>query len=252
MTEPGTPLEKLRRVIEDAPCFHRSETEVDRPFAPTESLLPSDRATALAAGGLTCYGVGEDVLSYIWKTVGDGSRTLETGAGVSTLVFALRRCHHVAITPSEDEIGRIRSYAAERDIPLDRVDFVAEPSDAYLPRSPRSEIDMALIDGKHAFPWPIVDWFFTADRLRRGGVMIIDDVHIPAVAILAEFLRRDPAWERVHDLSGKSLAFKKLRDSIHDVTWHMQPFNIAPAVGPPARSPLLRQIARRLKRLAGS
>jgi hypothetical protein len=102
-----------------------------------------------------------------------------------------------------------------------------------------------LLDGKHAFPWPMVDWFYTAEKLRLGGIMLIDDVAMKSVSILADFMRVDPGWELLRDFSGKTLAFRKTRRSTHDVAWHMQPWTtIAPGSWPN----LMRRINRFLKR----
>lgn len=241
-------MDKLQKIIRERPNFHRSETEIDRAFDPVESLLPYQEATQLASAGLTCYGIEADVLSFIADNVDEGSRTLETGAGCSTLVFALRGCRHIAVTPSQSEIKLMEEYAAQQGISLSNLQLVQEPSESYLPRCTMDGFDLILLDGKHAFPWPMIDWFFTADRLRRGGLMIIDDVRLRSVAILAEFMRIDPSWKLIRDFSGKTLVFRKVRDAIHDVAWHMQPFTVASGNGATVRASLLRRVARRLKR----
>jgi hypothetical protein len=235
-------MNELERLISERPNFHATETEIDRSFEPSESLL-----RRAATPGLTCYGIGSDVLGFIAETVGAGSRTLETGAGCSTLVFAFRRATHVAITPSAAEIGRIRLYARERGIGLDTVDFVAESSDRYLPRCDALKLDLVLLDGKHAFPWPMLDWFYTADRLRRGGVMLIDDVQIRSAGVVSEFMRSDPHWELTRDFSGRTLAFRKTGELVHDVAWHMQPWTVA--LSGAARPTLVRRVARRVRRM---
>jgi predicted O-methyltransferase YrrM len=240
-------MDKLQEIIQACPGFHRSETEIDRPFNLDESLLSREAAAQLASSALTCYGIEPEVLSYIAENVGQASRTLETGAGRSTLVFAIRGAKHIAITPAQSEIELITQYASEQGISMDNVRFVQEPSDRYLPRCEAEQIDLVLLDGKHAFPWPVVDWFFTADRLRQGGVMIIDDVHLRSVAILAEFMKLDPGWQLVRDFSAKTLAFKKLRDFVHDVAWHMQPFTVGQRSENSVRPALFYRIVRRLK-----
>lgn len=241
-------MDKLRQIIEERPDFHRRETEIDRSFDPSESLLPHEDALKLTSGGLTCYGIGPDVLSYIADAVGESSRTLETGAGCSTLVFAVRKSEHIAVTPSQSEITLITQYASEHGISLEKVRFVRESSDRFLPRCEAAGLDLVLLDGKHAFPWPIVDWFYTAERLRPGGVMVIDDAQMRSVAILAEFMRVDPGWQLLRDFAGRTLAFRKVRDSIQDVAWHMQPFVVAPPAGAAPRPNLLRRLARGVRR----
>ncbi|MGE0701926.1 MAG: hypothetical protein AB7O57_22700, partial [Hyphomicrobiaceae bacterium] len=74
------------------------------------------------------------------------------------------------------------------------------------------------------FPFPILDWFYTADRLKRDGLMIIDDVHLKTVRILKDFMDSDPRWDRAAGFDEKSFAYRKLADSVHDVAWHMQPY----------------------------
>jgi hypothetical protein len=43
------------------------------------------------------------------------------------------------------------------------VRFAPEASESYLPRSEELDLYLVLLDGKHAFPWPVIDWIFTAD-----------------------------------------------------------------------------------------
>src|SRR5262249_32313187 len=160
------------------------------------------------------YAINVDVLRFIAEYVGPESRTLETGAGSSTLTFACRRARHIAITPSADEVRRIEAYAAELEIDLATVLFVGQPSEQYLPHCDHADLDLVLLDGKHAFPWPMVDWFYTADKLRRGGLMLLDDIKLRSVGILVEFMHADPRWEFCREFSGKTAMFRKTTDRV--------------------------------------
>lgn len=220
-------MDQLKNILRDRPSFHRRETEVHRTFEADESVLPREAADRLLSTSLTCYGLDAEVLSFIADNLDAASRSLETGAGCSTLVFAIKGASHTAVTPSTSEIELIKEYGRQNDISLEKVRFVREPSERYLPQCDLEGLDLVLLDGKHAFPWPIVDWFFTADKLRNGGVMIVDDVQLRPVRMLVDFMRVDPGWELLHDFSGKTSVFKKIRESIHDVAWHMQPFGVA-------------------------
>lgn len=242
-------MDKLQKILQERPNFHQGETEISRAFDPSESLLPSNVTSKLVANQPVCYGIGQDVLEFIAAAVQAGEKTLETGAGCSTLVFALRGARHIAVTPSGSEIKRISEYAVQEGVPLDQVQFAQESSHEFLPRCQVEGLDLVLLDGKHAFPWPMVDWFFTADRLRKGGLMIIDDAGMRSVAILAEFMRGDPGWDLVRDFGGKTLVFRKTRDSALDVAWHMQPFNIRPTDSSGSRPSLFRRAIWRLKRM---
>jgi Methyltransferase domain len=220
-------MDKLQEIINERPMFHRGETEIDRPFLKGESMLSNNTIEKLEKEALTCYGIGKDVLAFIADNIQKGTKTLETGAGCSTLVFAFCGADHTAVTPSLSEINLITKYAVAHGISMDKVKFIQESSDYFLPRCKEGEFDLILLDGKHAFPWPIVDWFYTADKLKQGGLMIIDDAEMRSVSILVDFMKVDTGWLLVADFSGKTIVFRKRRTSIHDVAWHMQPYTVS-------------------------
>jgi predicted O-methyltransferase YrrM len=213
----------LERLLNERPDFHTHEPElVDRVFDPGESYRHR-RPWPLDA--LRCYGLDTSVLQFIADHVGASSHTLETGAGRSSLVFALRAATHTAITPSADEIERIRAYAAAHGISLVTVTFVAQGSERYLPGRHAAPLDLVLLDGKHAFPWPIIDWFYTADALKVDGLLILDDVAMPSVALLTEFLSLDRGWRLVKRFGRQTVVFQKIRPDVLDVAWHTQRWN---------------------------
>jgi hypothetical protein len=110
-----------------------------------------------------------DLLTFIADNVDDTSRTLETGAGCSTLVFALRGSRHIAVTPSQTEISMISRYAVRNEILLGKIRFVQESSEQYLPQCEVDGLDLVLLDGKHAFPWPMLDGPTRRTSFARGG-----------------------------------------------------------------------------------
>jgi predicted O-methyltransferase YrrM len=238
-------MTKIEELFSNQPVFHAKETEIDRPFEAEESTLSAEATRELASPGLACHTIGPDVLAFIVETVKKGNQTLETGAGCSTLAFALGGASHIAITPSHDEARRILEYGQEHQIDLSAVKFVIESSDRYLPRCESQDLDIVLLDGKHAFPWPMVDWFYTAEKLCLGGIMLIDDLSMRSVAVLADFMRTDPGWELLHDFSAKTLAFRKTRASTHDVAWHMQPWTTMDAGYRPTMIQRIGRFARR-------
>jgi predicted O-methyltransferase YrrM len=153
----------------------------------------------------------------------EGARTLETGCGVSTVLFALWAQEHVSIVPWPREAEACREYFQERGIP-DRVSFEVGPSDDVLPRLNLPPLDLVLIDGGHAFPLPIVDWYYAASRLKEGGVVVLDDLQLPQVRLgLLEFLDADPRWERVAAVE-KWAAYRRLSEGPLREEWRDQAF----------------------------
>ena len=242
----------LQLILTERPSFHKGETEIDRAFDATDSYLSGQALAAVRTSDRTCYTLNSQVLSYLIETIRPSCRTLETGAGGSTLVFGFKQSQHIAITPGLTEIELIKEYAASNHIPLKTVHFVSRSSDQYLPCCDVKDLDIVLLDGKHAFPWPILDWFYTADRLRKNGLMILDDGQLGSVSVLVDFLSMDPRWQLVREFSAKTYVFRKLAETVHDVAWHMQPFCIPSGRRPDNtlfRSAILRRVGSRLKGL---
>ena len=69
-------------------------------------------------------------------------------------------------------------------------------------------IDILFIDGCHAHPFPQLDWYLAAPRVRTGGIVIVDDIQLPGPASLHRFLRGDDHWELVID-AGYWSAFRR-------------------------------------------
>jgi hypothetical protein len=214
----------ISEILQERPAVHRSETEISRQFGAEESSLPSATVADLASGKAKCYGISLEVARFIANHVDASSKSLETGSGLSTLVFAVCQSAHMCVTPSQTEVDGIRAYANRKGISVNRINFVVAASDKYLTTADIGDLDFVFIDGKHAFPWPIIDWFYTVDRLKQGGIVMVDDTDMISGSILIDFMKADPRWNLLADFKGKTVAFKKMVASVHDVAWHMQPY----------------------------
>jgi predicted O-methyltransferase YrrM len=214
----------LEKILAESPTFHCGETETRRTISKQETSLNGSSFENISNNRLACFGIDPEVARFLFDSVSEQSKTLETGSGISTLVFALRKTKHIAVTPNSAEATAIRAYAAKNEISLDCVEFVIEPSDRFLPRCDAKDLDLVLLDGKHAFPWPIVDWFYTADKLKRGGLLVLDDLQMSSVSVLGDFLLEDPRWRLEHSFGRRAVVVRKIADSVHDVAWHMQPY----------------------------
>jgi len=214
----------LEKILAELPAFHRGDTETAQTFSEERSSLRGPIVANILNKVPACYGVDPELARFLFDSVSEQSKTLETGSGISTLAFALRHARHIAVTPSPEEVANIRGYAAANLISLDSVKFVIEPSDRYLPRCEAEDLDLVLIDGKHAFPWPIIDWFFTAEKLKRNGIVVLDDLQMSSVSMLGDFLSEDPRWQLERSFGRRTLVLKKISQSVHDVAWHMQPY----------------------------
>lgn len=167
-----------------------------------------------------------ETLTLVARYVQEGDRTVETGAGASTVVFAAAGARHTAISPIADEHERIRAWCQEHEVPTASLTFVVATSDRVLPALAQEEVlDAAFIDGKHSFPHPVVDWHYLATALRPGGVLLVDDLPIPAVAPAVRHMLADPAWELLELADNRAGVFRKLAEPEPGDDWEAQPYN---------------------------
>lgn len=161
---------------------------------------------------------------FMARTLADGAATLETGLGVSTVLFARWGCRHRCVVGSENEVERLTAYASERSIDMGAVTFEMGHSEDVLPGLALGELDLVLIDGGHGFPTPVIDWFYGCRTLKVGGVAIVDDLQLPAVSdYLARYLQLDPSWDDVAR-EPKWAAFRRLSPAELGGEWITQSF----------------------------
>jgi hypothetical protein len=163
------PYDTVDTMVRDAPVFHE--------------------------GGVTNWNALPETLRAIQTHARPGTRTLETGCGASTVVFAASGSTHTTISPDSREHERVRAYCTEKGIDTSSVTFIDGLSDDILPRMGRGlELDFVFIDGAHSFPFPVVDFHYAARSLTVGGRILLDDVAIPAVAPIYRFMNAEPYW----------------------------------------------------------
>ncbi len=178
-------------------------------------------------GGVTSWRLADDVLDFLDQNVTSESRTLETGEGVSTILFALKGASHVCVSPNEYSVQRIKEFCAANGISTDRLQFTMTPSDIALPTLNGLELDLVLIDGGHGFPIPFLDWHYTAQLLKVGGYMIVDDTQLWTGQVLKDFLITEPEWEVHLDLHPRSVILRKKLNGGPGKEWVGQPYVVS-------------------------
>jgi hypothetical protein len=137
----------LETVIANPPQAHKGDTEVSNEKALRGSSLTGSLRETVDKNLVAYYGIDSKVARFLHRAVAEGERTLETGSGLSTIIFAIRKAYHTVVTPNKGEV-----------------------SETYLPRFTLRDLDLELIDGKHSVPWPFIDWFYTAEKLKVGAM----------------------------------------------------------------------------------
>lgn len=158
---------------------------------------------------------------------GPGTRTLETGCGASTVLFTAFGAEHVCCTAGQAEADRVVDYCRSHGFDTTRLRFEIGYSHRTLPplEAAGLERDLVLIDGSHGFPQPIVDWLYAAGTLVRNGILVIDDINLPAVRLLCRFLDQDPRWEPIGGTE-KWKAFRRHSEGMLSEDWIGQPWYV--------------------------
>jgi predicted O-methyltransferase YrrM len=170
------------------------------------------RTDTLHAAGAADWDISEEVLDVIAREVRPGARTIETGAGRSTIEIARRGALHDCITPSADEIARIIAHCEQWGVELDRVRFHRGYSQDVLPALDTQNVELALIDGGHGFPIPAIDFQYIAPRLATDGLLLIDDVDLWTGAMLVDFLRGEKeTFHHEWTIRGRTAVFRVLK-----------------------------------------
>ncbi len=175
-------------------------------------------------GGNHTFHIALAVAKFLERSLSPGMRTLETGAGLSTILFAMKRCQHICVTPSEDEVARIHEYLKSNGIPSEQLTFVVGKSQDILPTLKLEALDVVLVDGQHAFPVPFIDWYFTQRWLRVGGTLVVDDTQLWTGRVLRDFLLEESEWELLQDFFGRAACFRKVKETADPRWWGMQSY----------------------------
>jgi len=159
------------------------------------------------------------------------SRTLETGCGKSTILFSNISETHLVFSFDDRELGCNSSVLLYENHPLtkdDRISLVPGPTQLTLPKYDAwEEYDIIMLDGPHGSPFLELEYYFTYPHLRKGGYLIIDDVHIPSIGQFADVIKEDRMFE-YHALIENTLVLRRTNADSFDPFgdgWYEQDFN---------------------------
>ncbi len=176
-------------------------------------------------GGLT-----DEMLRALFEIscrAADGGVILETGAGLSTLVFlASGPGQLITIAPNPELRDRIYVEMARYSLTAPRIDYYVDRSENVLPDLAKTEepyVDVALIDGGHGMPTVFVDFCYVNKILKPGGYLAIDDIQLHSVRQLYLLLKEQPGFDLAVE-AGKLVMFQKTQNRRFLPDWPNQPF----------------------------
>jgi predicted O-methyltransferase YrrM len=187
----GAALRQVRHVIErlvrDGTVMPRSDGTVHRLFPVAAS--PAE---------------GEALREWVSRE--GATQTIEIGLGYG--ISALFVCEgllengdaaarHVVVDPHQaTRFGGCGLQVLEEAGVAPLVEYHAEESQIALPRllSQSRGFDLAFVDGNHRFDGVFLDLVYLGRLLRRGGIVVVDDYQLPAVARAVSFSLTNLGW----------------------------------------------------------
>jgi predicted O-methyltransferase YrrM len=154
----------------------------------------------------------------------------ETGCGKST-IFLSRIADRHKVFCYDDRGQKNSSVDYFLNCPAtrqDRLDLVFGPTQLSLPHyAEHLPYDLVLIDGPHGFPFPDLEYYYFYPHLKTDGLLVVDDIHIPTISRLADFLSEDRMFEKV-EFVGSTAIFRRTDAPVFDPLgdgWWLQDFN---------------------------
>jgi predicted O-methyltransferase YrrM len=134
----------------------------------------------------------------------EAERTIEVGLalGMSALFFveavSERGGRHVAIDPFQAESWNGAGLRTLREAGVGEVvEVIEEESQIALPRlvAEGRGFDFAFVDGDHRFEGAFLDIYFMTRLVRPGGLVVVDDMWLPAVRTAVAYGERNLGLE---------------------------------------------------------
>ena len=184
-------VRRVRSVIER---LVREGTAVARSDGTVHSLFP----VAVSAA--------ESEALREWVSREEATQTIEIGLGYA--ISALHVCEgllenagptprHVVLDPHQaTRFSNCGLQFLEEAGVAELVEHHAEESQIALPRflSEGRSFHLAFVDGNHRFDGVFLDLVFLGRLVRAGGIVFVDDYHLPAIKRAASFCVRNLGW----------------------------------------------------------
>ncbi|MBI5496766.1 MAG: class I SAM-dependent methyltransferase [Deltaproteobacteria bacterium] len=200
-----------------------------------QGRVPDREGNPVPTGG---WCLPADVCLGLYRLVREGGlgRTLEVGLGFGASALAICQAHadaghgnHVAVDPWQQGelfggagVHHLREAGLERFFELRHApDHVALPGLV----NEGNRFDLVLIDGLHMLDYALLDILYADLLLPVGGLLVLDDISLPAVADALGYTLANRAYCEERRFGARAAVLKKLREddrAAHDVTFHVR------------------------------
>lgn len=175
----------------------------------------------------------DGVLAKLFELLTDNRilRSAETGCGKTALLFSHLSERHTVFTLKS--YGDIPCASYENVVSSDlfnsaSTEFVLGPTQRTLPQYTFTDTyQFVLLDGPHGFPFPALEYYYFYPHIEEGGFLVVDDVHIPSVAMLSDFLSQDAMFDFVEQVENTAIFRRTAAPTFNPEgdDWWLQGFN---------------------------
>ncbi|MDO9553113.1 class I SAM-dependent methyltransferase [Rhodonellum sp.] len=159
----------------------------------------------------------------ILKRNPDFFRTIEIGCafGLSSLficegINGRLGSKHTIIDPFQMTSWKGVGIHNLKNAGIENFNLIEKASEIALPQllEQKESFDFALIDGWHTFDHTLVDFFYLEKLIRPGGIIGIDDIHLPGINKVVRYLLNYPNLELIESVPNYTSRKRKFRDNI--------------------------------------
>jgi predicted O-methyltransferase YrrM len=232
--ELGSGRDALQALAQYKPLFHPDPAAV---AGALENQFTAGPREIDGAGG-TSYAISTAVLDYLADLPASDWTSIETGCGYTTVVLANVFGTHICVNPDLASNRLVREFV-ERHGGATGLRHVEKSSDQGLPElaATGTRVQLALIDGNHSHPFPLLDFHFLDQMLEPGGRLLVDNTEIDAVQELTDYLDLEAAYD-LERLIGNCAVYRKVRT--RELGWKSQVIRRSPEDVDVARRELAR------------
>ena len=161
------------------------------------------------------------------ENVGTIQNSMETGAGKTTLLFSHLSSNHIVFAlDGGKSISQVKSSPLFNPTP---VTFVEGPTQLTLPHHKFvKNVQIALIDGPHAYPFPDIEYYYFYPLIQEGGLLLVDDIKIPSIRRMFDIIAAEDMFKLVDVIDNNLSIFRRTEAPLIDPQgdgWWLQGYN---------------------------
>jgi predicted O-methyltransferase YrrM len=145
-------------------------------------------------------------------------RAVEVGCamGISSLAIAdaigaVGAASHYIIDPNQKSQWKNIGIANLKRAGFRNFNLIEDYSEFALPALAKEgvKVDFGFIDGWHTFDHTLIDFFYINRMLEIGGVIVIDDVQMPAVNKVLRYIYNYPCYRFLDKVENREITAKR-------------------------------------------